>query len=68
MSTLWVKIKSWHILREAGETLCGRPVAVPCPTSTHMLMDEKSCETCLRVHERNEVPDTLVDGWTDPPA
>lgn len=45
----FVKLRSWHILRDdRNATLCGRPVTDP-DTSADMPLDEKSCETCLRI-------------------
>jgi hypothetical protein len=53
MSTLWVKIKSWHLVAN-GRTRCGRLYAIPSPTVDDLPLDERSCESCLRLHERDE--------------
>jgi len=48
----WVKIKSWHIvgidLPDAYLTRCGRR-ATNTYTEADLPMDEKSCESCLRL-------------------
>lgn len=52
MTILWVRIRSWHALRDDnGHTLCGRqpPIA---PEWSEMLPAGKSCETCLRIVAR----------------
>jgi hypothetical protein len=48
----WAKIKSWHIvvidLGDAYLTRCGRR-ATTADVAVDLPMDEKSCETCLRL-------------------
>jgi len=51
--TLWVRIKSWHLVA-SGRTRCGRLYAIPSPTVDDLPLGAKSCETCLRLHERDE--------------
>jgi hypothetical protein len=53
MSTLWVWLKSWHLV-VAGRTRCGRLYAIPSPTVDDLPLGERSCETCLRLHERDQ--------------
>jgi hypothetical protein len=62
----WVKARddpkvSWHLPREGDAMLCGRVISGTL-TAKYPPLDEKSCETCLRIHERNRTPDTVVDG------
>ena len=59
MSTLWVRIKSWHLVA-SGRTRCGRLYAIPSPTVDDLPLGAKSCETCCRLvlhgQERAAVP------------
>lgn len=53
MNIRWVRIASWHALRDDGKTLCGRSVN---RTQAGNTLDElpsgRSCETCLRIVAR----------------
>jgi hypothetical protein len=51
VTTLWVKVKSWHLVAN-GRTRCGRLYPIPSPTVDD-LPQGKSCESCLRLHERD---------------
>ncbi len=53
----WVQMKSWHYVREITETrgaltLCGRYTA-NLVWYTEPPVIGKSCETCLRIADRN---------------
>jgi hypothetical protein len=48
MSTLWVKIKSWHLVAN-GRTRCGRLYVIPSPTVDDLPLGERSCESCARL-------------------
>lgn len=50
--------ESWHIDGGDDETLCGLDLAFPSEyeRAFRQPLDEKSCETCLRLDSR-EVPD-----------
>ena len=51
----WIKIRSWHLavidLGDRYLTRCGRTVLGD--TLSELPLDEKSCETCLRLAERD---------------
>jgi hypothetical protein len=53
MSILWVRIRSFHALANAGgtKTLCGRSPALSAEVHD-TLPAGKSCETCLRIIAR----------------
>jgi len=54
MNRGWVKIRSWHVLRDDGlATLCGRQAN---GDIVDTLPAEKSCETCLRIVARQDDP------------
>lgn len=46
----WVRLKSWHLMSSYGpeRTYCGRTGPFNA-TRDALPMDEKSCESCLRV-------------------
>jgi hypothetical protein len=52
VTTLWVRIKSWHLVA-SGRTRCGRLYAIPSPTVDDLPLGAKSCETCLRLVARD---------------
>jgi hypothetical protein len=59
-TTIWAKLRdsprlSWHIVgrMRGGATRCGRWIPVPSPSADDLPLDEKSCETCLRLDKRD---------------
>lgn len=53
---VYAKIESWHILDgDPGEakTRCGLEVPSEAETDVALRLDEKSCETCLRLVEHD---------------
>jgi len=55
----WIKIRSWHRLttftRAGGAlTRCGRRVDPPLTTADDFPVDEKTCESCLRLEAASE--------------
>jgi hypothetical protein len=66
---VWMQIESWHrvsVVDEAGwHTRCGRVTTGDAPVTDELPLDEKSCETCLRLVEHDaEQPvdnDPVVD-------
>jgi hypothetical protein len=58
----YLKIGSWHTLARVDDrgwwTRCGRLVTTePAPVSDSLPLDEKSCETCLRLSTHDtEIP------------
>jgi hypothetical protein len=64
-ATLWVKLRdaprlSWHLVIEGVTTeriftRCGREITFyPCPWADDLPLVGKSCETCLRLKERDQ--------------
>lgn len=53
----YVRIRSWHVILtptrafDTYRTRCGRTVTTTAVTN-ELPLDEKSCETCLRLDER----------------
>jgi hypothetical protein len=54
MNTLWIRLRSWHIVRREDFTLCGRQGDSGSPNSDSEPMGEKTCESCLRIWKRNQ--------------
>ena len=54
MSTLWVMIRSWHIVGKGGFTRCGRQFWTSNRSAFDTPQPEKCCETCLRLVEHDQ--------------
>lgn len=55
---MYVKLDSWHIIEEdAVSTICGRETPLDAEISDRLPLDEKSCETCLRLAAHESNPD-----------
>jgi hypothetical protein len=55
----YVRIRSWHRVAPVSrgglpKTRCGRWADLAAPVSDELPIGEKSCETCLRLHARDE--------------
>jgi hypothetical protein len=50
VSRIYVKMRSWHIVRDEDQTktVCGRTVPEGAATAEDF-GDEKTCESCLRI-------------------
>jgi hypothetical protein len=53
----FVKMRSWHVAKDQYATLCGKQYRtiddiIVRPESENLPLTEKSCETCLRLLER----------------
>lgn len=50
---IYVRVRSWHVVKhtrlDSYGTLCGRYVGWPATVTDDLPLDEKSCETCLRL-------------------
>jgi hypothetical protein len=65
----YLKIGSWHLIARVDDrgwwTRCGRLVTTePAPAADRLPLDEKSCETCLRLSQadtdRQNIPNDEV--------
>lgn len=58
---VYVKLDSWHEAVEperGSKTLCGLDIPEGAPVETDLPLEEKSCESCLRLaRHREENPD-----------
>ena len=58
MTRTYVRIRSWHLLAEGVEddalTRCGRKASALAPVADELPLDERSCETCLRLAAHDE--------------
>jgi hypothetical protein len=54
----YVKIRSWHLVDrlvpDGFHTRCGRVVGGGAPVSASLSLDERTCETCLRLARHDE--------------
>ena len=68
--TLFVKLRnvpglSWHVVGKGGHTRCGHPFLAPSPSTVDLPLEEKSCESCLRLIEHDVEKGLLEDASRD---
>lgn len=64
---MYAKLDSWHEVHDT-RSLCGLEIGDDAPHSPALPLNERSCETCLRLaRHMTEAGDTSVDRESEPP-